>query len=120
MGIESEIQRYLNQHAARSQHTAKTYANALTRFRELLEEREVDLEGPVSQLTVALARDFVTWLSTQRYTRGRTEHQLSMRSRSLYAQSVSGLYRMLVLEARSLLVYCRNRQPQPRRLSFRQ
>ena len=105
MAIEREIQRYLNEHAARSQHTAKTYANALARFREFLEEREVDLAGPVGQLTVALARDFVTWLSAQRYTRGRTEHQLSMRSRSLYAQSVSGLYRMLVLEGKLDMTY---------------
>jgi site-specific recombinase XerD len=105
MAIESEIQRYLNQHAARSQHTAKTYRNALTRFGEFLEECEVDSEGPVSQLTIALARDFVTWLATQRYTRGRTEHQLSMRSRSLYAQSVSGLYRMLVLEGKLDMTY---------------
>jgi integrase/recombinase XerC len=105
MTIELEIQRYLNQHAARSQHTAKTYANALTRFGEFLDERGVDLEGPLSQLTVALARDFVTWLAAQRYTRGRTEHRLSMRSRSLYAQSVSGLYRMLVLEGKLAMTY---------------
>jgi site-specific recombinase XerD len=96
--IVVEIRRFLDQHSARSQHTARTYRNALKRFTSYLEECEIDLEGPVTQLTVPLARDFVTWLAAQRYRRHGVEQGLSMRSRQLYAQAVSGLYKMLVLD----------------------
>jgi site-specific recombinase XerD len=105
MSIEKEMRRYLDQHAARSHHTARTYRNALTHFTAFLEEREIDLEGPVTQLSIALARDFVTWLAGQRYRRHDVEQQLSMRSRQLYAQAVSGFYKMLVLDGKLEMIY---------------
>ena len=105
MSIEIEMQRYLDQHAARSHHTARTYRNALTRFIAFLEEREIDLEGPISQLTIALARDFVTWLAAQRYRRHGADQQLSMRTRQLYAHAVSGYYKMLVLDGKLETTY---------------
>jgi integrase/recombinase XerC len=105
MSIDKEMRRYLDQHAARSQHTARTYRNALARFRAFLEEREIDLEGTVTQLSISLARDFVTWLAAQRYRRHGVDQALSMRSRQLYAQAVSGFYKMLVLDGKLDMIY---------------
>lgn len=105
--IAREIQRFLDQHAARSPRTAKTYGNGLKRFQEYLIERDVDLEGPVEQLTLGLARDFVTWLGKQTYRRGknRPERPLSMRSRQNYIMAMSGLYRNLVMDGSIPVTY---------------
>jgi integrase/recombinase XerC len=105
--IATEIQRYLDQHSARSQHTARTYRNALSRFTNYLAERGIELDASPNRLTVAVARDFITWLARQLFRRSKAspEEPLSMRSRQLYAQAVSGLYRQLVLEGLLEMTY---------------
>jgi site-specific recombinase XerD len=98
--IATQIRRFLDQHEARSPHTAKTYHNGLRRFQEFLAEQDIQADALVDRLTLSLARDFVTWLGGQRYQKGRNvpERQLSMRTRQNYAMAVSGLYRQLVLD----------------------
>jgi site-specific recombinase XerD len=100
--IGKEIERFLDQHAARSLNTSRTYRHGLRRFQEFLGERDVDVEGPVGQLTLSLARDFVAWMGQQTYRKSPNgpERQLSMRTRQNYVMAVSGLYRQLVMDGR--------------------
>ena len=105
--IETEIQRFLDKHAARSPHTARTYRTGLTRFAEYLAEREIGLSQSPTLLTRAVALDFIPWLARQRFRRGKDgpEQPLSMRSRQLYVRAVSGLYKQLALEGTIPLSY---------------
>jgi site-specific recombinase XerD len=105
--IEREIQRFLDQHAARSEHTARTYRTGLARFAEYLAARDITLSDPPDRLTRAVALDFIPWLARQRFRRGKDgpEQPLTMRSRQLYVRAVSGLYRQLALEGAIQLSY---------------
>ena len=98
--IEHEMQRYLDQHGARSPNTARTYRNGLKRFEAYLAEREISLEDEPDKLTAQVARDFVTWLGRQTYRKSdrSPERPLAMRTRQNYVMAVSGLYRQLVME----------------------
>jgi site-specific recombinase XerD len=105
--IELEIQRFLDQHAARSSHTALTYRTGLTHFTTYLAERDIELSDSPARLTRAVALDFIPWLARQRFRRGKDspEQPLSMRSRQLYVRAVSGLYKQLALEGAIPLSY---------------
>jgi site-specific recombinase XerD len=105
--IAREIERFLNQHEARSLHTARTYRSGLNRFQEFLIDQGIDLDGSVQELTLSLARDFVTWLGQQRYHKGQDtpSHPLSLRTRQNYAMAVSGLYRQLIMDGLSTIAY---------------
>jgi integrase len=105
--IEIEMRRFLDQHAARSAHTARTYRTGLTRFAEYLVERGIELGDSPTHLTRAVALDFIPWLARQRFRRGQQspEQPLSMRSRQLYVRAVSGLYKQLALEGTIPLSY---------------
>jgi site-specific recombinase XerD len=105
--IAREIERFLNQHEARSPHTARTYRSGLNRFQKFLIDQGIDLDGSVQQLTLSLARDFVTWLSQQRYHKGQNTpaRPLSMRTRRNYAMAVSGFYRQLIRDRLSEIAY---------------
>ncbi|MEJ2558165.1 MAG: tyrosine-type recombinase/integrase [Anaerolineae bacterium] len=105
--IELEIQRFLDQHAARSPHTAHTYRTGLTHFTTYLAERDIELSDSPARLTRAVALDFIPWLARQRFRRGKDspEQPLSMRSRQLYVRAVSGLYKQLALESAIPLSY---------------
>ncbi len=105
--IEIEMRRFLDQRAARSEHTARTYRIGLVRFVDYLAERGIDPSDSPAQLTRAVALDFIPWLARQRYRRGQDgpEQPLSMRSRQLYVRAVSGLYRQLALEGTIPLSY---------------
>jgi site-specific recombinase XerD len=98
--IELEMERYLDQRAARSPHTASTYRTGLTHFAAYLAERGIRLTDSPALLTRAVALDFIPWLARQRFRQGKSgpEQPLSMRSRQLYVRAVSGLYRQLALE----------------------
>ncbi len=97
--IEAEIRRFLDQHAARSPHTARTYRTGLAHFANYLAERGIELSDSPARLTRAVALDFIPWLARQGFRRGKDgpEQSLSMRSRQLYVRAVSGLYRQLAL-----------------------
>jgi site-specific recombinase XerD len=105
--IHVEIQRFLDQHAARSPHTARTYRTGLARFAEYLAERGIQLSDAPANLTRAVALDFIPWLARQRFRQSANgpEQPLSMRSRQLYVRAVSGLYRQLALEGTIPLSY---------------
>lgn len=105
--IEVEMRRFLDQHAARSPHTARTYRTGLAHFGEYLVERGIDLQASPIQLTRAVALDFIPWLARQRFRQRADgpEKPLSMRSRQLYVRAVSGLYRQLALEGTIALTY---------------
>ena len=105
--IETEMKRFLDQHAARSPHTARTYRTGLTHFAEYLVERGIQPSDSPTQLTRAVALDFIPWLARQRFRRGKDgpEQPLSMRSRQLYVRAVSGLYKQLALEGTIPLSY---------------
>jgi integrase/recombinase XerC/integrase/recombinase XerD len=98
--IEVQMQRFLDQHAARSPHTARTYRTGLSHFAAYLAERGIELGDSPAQLTRAVALDFIPWLARQRFRQGQhgPEQPLSMRSRQLYVRAVSGLYRQLALD----------------------
>jgi len=105
--IELEMQRFLDQHGARSPHTARTYRTGLARFASYLVERGIELSDSPEKLTRAVALDFIPWLARQRFRRGKDgpEQPLSMRSRQLYVRAVSGLYRQMALEGTIPLSY---------------
>ncbi|MGQ9502637.1 MAG: tyrosine-type recombinase/integrase [Anaerolineae bacterium] len=105
--IAHEIERFLNQRAARSVHTARTYRTGLSHFLTYLAERGISPEDPPALLTRAVALDFIPWLAQQRFAPDATapEQPLSMRSRQLYVRAVSGLYRQLALEGTIPLSY---------------
>jgi site-specific recombinase XerD len=105
--IGDHIQRFLEQRAARSPHTARTYRTGLTHFSSYLNQRGIVLTDPPALLTRAVALDFIPWLARQRFTPDPTspERELSMRSRQLYVRAVSGLYRQLALEGTIPLAY---------------
>jgi site-specific recombinase XerD len=105
--IQREMQRFLDHHAARSEHTARTYRTGLARFAEYLAQRGIDVEASPALLTRAVALDFIPWLARQRFRRGQDspEEPLSMRTRQLYVRAVSGLYRQLALEGTISLSY---------------
>jgi integrase/recombinase XerC/integrase/recombinase XerD len=102
-----EINRFIDQHAARSPHTARTYRTGLARFAGYLAERDIELNDSPARLTRAIALDFIPWLARQRFRRSREspEQSLSMRTRQLYVRAVSGLYRQLALEGTIPLSY---------------
>ncbi len=105
--IAREIERFLNQRAARSVHTARTYRTGLSHFLTYLAERGISPEDPPALLTRAIALDFIPWLAQQRFAPDSKapEQPLSMRSRQLYVRAVSGLYRQLALEGTIPLSY---------------
>lgn len=105
--ISDHIERFLEQRAARSPHTARTYRTGLGHFASYLNERGIDLAAPPALLTRAVALDFIPWLAQQRFTpdAASPERELSMRSRQLYVRAVSGLYRQLALEGTIPLAY---------------
>jgi integrase/recombinase XerC len=105
--IEMEINRFIDQHAARSSHTARTYRTGLARFTDYLAERGIELSDSPVRLTRAIALDFIPWLARQRFRRSKEspEKALSMRTRQLYVRAVSGLYRQLALEGAISLSY---------------
>ena len=98
MTIAYQIQRFLDQHAARSEHTAKTYRTGLAHFVTYLQEHDIDLEDEAAVLTRAVALDFIPWLAKQRYERAGQERQLAMRTRQNYIMAVAGLYKQMALE----------------------
>jgi site-specific recombinase XerD len=105
--IAAEIERFLDQRAARSPHTARTYRTGLGHFAVYLAERGITLDAPPARLTRAAALDFIPWLAQLRFTpdAAARERALSMRSRQLYVRAVSGLYRQLALEGTIPLSY---------------
>lgn len=105
--IEIEMQRFLDQHGARSPHTARTYRTGLTRFLEYLAENGIESSDSPTLLTRAVALDFIPWLARQRFRRSKDgpEQLLSMRTRQLYVRAVSGLYKQLALEGTIPLSY---------------
>ena len=68
--IGGEMQRFLDQRAARSPHTARTYHTGLAHFTSYLAERGIDLSDSPAHLTRAVALDFVPWLARLRFRRG--------------------------------------------------
>jgi site-specific recombinase XerD len=105
--IAREIDRFLEQRAARSLHTARTYRTGLSHFVVYLSERGISSEARPALLTRAVALDFIPWLAQQRFAAdsASAEQPLSMRSRQLYVRAVSGLYRQLALEGTIPLSY---------------
>ncbi len=105
--IAREIERFLSQRAARSEHTARTYRTGLNHFLTYLAERGITPDDPPALLTRAVALDFIPWLARQCFTpdAAAPEQPLSMRSRQLYVRAVSGLYRQLALEGTIPLSY---------------
>jgi len=105
--IRREIERFLDQRAARSVHTALTYRTGLTHFTDYLATLGINLDDSPAVLTRAVASDFIPWLAQLRIRRDRTgpEQALTMRSRQLYVRAVSGLYRQLALEGTLPLAY---------------
>ena len=105
--IAHEIERFLDQRAARSVHTARTYRTGLGHFLTYLSERGISPEDPPALLTRAVALDFIPWLARQRSASDSDApgQPLSMRSRQLYVRAVSGLYRQLALEGTIPLSY---------------
>ena len=105
--IEIQMQRFLDQRAARSPHTASTYRTGLTHFAAYLAERGIQRADSPARLTRAVALDFIPWLARQRFRQGKSgpEQPLSMRSRQLYVRAVSGLYRQMALEDSIALSY---------------
>ena len=105
--IDAEIRRFLDQRAARSLHTARTYRTGLVHFTNYLAERGIDLSDSPAHLTRAVALDFVPWLARLRFRRNTDgpKQTLSMRSRQLYVRAVSGLLRQMALEGTIPLTY---------------
>lgn len=105
--ISKEIQRFLDQRAARSPNTARTYRTGLVHFTSYLNTRQINPDDSPSQLTRAVALDFIPWLAQLRFRRDKDspEKVLSMRSRQLYVRAVSGLYRQMALEGTIPLSY---------------
>ena len=105
--IGAWIDRYLDLRAARSPNTARTYRTGLDHFTTYLSERGIQLDDPPTELTRAVALDFIPWLAQLRFQRSKTGPQqaLSMRSRRLYVRAVSGLYRQLALDDAIPLTY---------------
>jgi site-specific recombinase XerD len=101
------MERFLEQRAARSPHTARTYRTGLGHFASYLSGRGIRLSDSPALLTRAVALDFIPWLAQQRFTpdAASPERELSMRSRQLYVRAVSGLYRRLALEGTIPLTY---------------
>ena len=105
--IGAEVRRFLDLRAARSSYTARTYRTGLTHFAEYLSERGISPDASPTQLTRAVALDFIPWLAQLRFRADASspEQTLSMRSRQLYVRAVSGLYRQLALEGTIPLSY---------------
>jgi len=105
--IDREIRRFLDRHAARSPHTARTYRTGLARFAEYLAGQGIGPDDSPTLLTRAVAVDFIPWLARQTYRQGKDgpEQALSMRSRQLYVRAVSGFYKQLALEGMIPLSY---------------
>ncbi len=94
---------------ARSAHTTRTYANALLRFRDVLQERGVDADkSPAAKLS----EDAVIWLAE-------SLKDLSPATERLYVQAAAGFYEFLAagrlasvnLPRLKLLVRLRTRKP---------
>ncbi len=86
--IAEAIQNYLETvRSARSENTARTYANALKVFQEVLNEHSLGAESPVSQLT----EDGLAWMLAYLKV-------FSSATERLYLQAVKGFYAYLVAE----------------------
>lgn len=87
--IASAITQYLEMvKLARASHTARTYANALNIFREVLKSKKVDPEtSPADSLT----EDAIAWLA--KYLK-----DYSPSTEQLYLQAVTGFYQFLDAE----------------------
>ena len=112
--IAQAIQKYVaNVKTARSEHTARTYANALAVFSRVLIERWKDPEKTTCE---ALNEDGIAWLAAYLKTfSSATEH--------LYLTAVAGFYEFLAAERLAeinlprmrLLIRQRSRRPGVRR-----
>lgn len=93
---------------ARSQHTARTYANGLQIFSAVLETHEIDLEGPVSDLDLEGLRWFLSIMK-----------DYAPATEQVYVVAVNRFYHYLVaeelaeinLERMKLLINTRTRRP---------
>ncbi len=89
LSIASAIIQYLETvKLARAQHTARTYANALNLFREVLRGKKIDVESsPVNTLT----EDAIAWMA-------RHLKDSSPATEQVYLQAVTGFYQFLDAE----------------------
>jgi site-specific recombinase XerD len=86
--VEQAVQAYLETvRSARSENTARTYANALAAFMRVLKEHWIEPNSPVSQLS----EDGLTWMLAYLKV-------FSAATERLYAQAVKGFYEYLAAE----------------------
>src|SRR5262245_31894335 len=108
--VKEAIEKYLsNIRAARSEHTARTYANALSVFSRVLIERWKD---PETTPTANLNEDGIAWLASYLKT-------FSAATEQLYLTAVAGFYEFIAAERMAdinlprmrLLIRQRSRRP---------
>ncbi len=89
MNIETAIKKYLDMvKLSRSQHTARSYANALSIFKQVLKDKKLE---PESTAILSLTEDAFDWFST--YLK-----DYSPATEQLYLNAAMGFYRYLAAE----------------------
>ncbi len=93
--IDEALDKFLADLAlGQAQKTVRTYAGALNRFREYLEQIPLSLAEPAARLTVDHAIDFVHWLSGEHFR----EQTMSKATLRTYLAAVSRFYAYLTRE----------------------
>lgn len=107
MTIVQTINAFLDDKAARSEHTRKTYQGGLNYFLRYLDEQGIRSDTPPDVLSIALAKGFNAWLAKQKWQKGNHGpiNTLSMRSRQLYIRALLGYYEHLVISDLSSFTY---------------
>jgi len=93
--IDEALDKFLADLAlGQAQKTVRTYAGALNRFREYLEQVPLPLTEPAARLTVDHAIDFVHWLSGEHFR----DQPMSKATLRTYLAAVSRFYAYLTRE----------------------
>lgn len=106
--IFQTISDFLGSKATRSQHTYKVYQASLDYFRRYLSGQCIQTDGLAKEfITPLLAERFNTWLSQQKWQRGKAGpiNPLSMRTRQLYVRAVLSYLKHLVLTEQASFDY---------------